>query len=331
MKRGFRVELELLTVLRGKKQDAWEELLLASGLTPEEQPAQTVLLWDEDILAATGSRQGNLLKYLATNPRYQGQGLLAKILTVLRQEAFGEGHRHLFLYTKPQNEQLFLPLLFYPVANTDKVLLMEDRKDGICSFLDALPRTDCASGAIVMNCDPFTLGHRYLIETAAAGCKHLYVFILSEDKSYFSYEDRMNMVKAGTADLANVTVVPSGPYLISAATFPTYFLKDRDSAETVRCQLDIEIFAKHYAPGLRICRRYVGTEPLSAMTAAYNKELSVTLPQHGIDLIQIPRKEISNTPISASAVRKALAQKDWDTVKQLVPQTTYDYLQEVAL
>ncbi|MBQ8797522.1 MAG: [Oscillospiraceae bacterium] len=306
-------------------------MLRSSGLTPEEQPAQTVLLWDDDTLAAAGSRQCNLLKYLATDPRYQGQGLLAKTLTALRQEAFREGHRHLFLYTKPQNEQMFLPLLFYPVASTDKVLLMEDQKDGIRNFLDALPRAEADSGAIVMNCDPFTLGHRYLIETAAADCKHLYVFVLSEERSRFSAADRLNMVKAGTADLPNVTVLPSGPYLISAATFPTYFLKDRDSAETVHCQLDIAVFTQHYAPSLHITRRYVGTEPLSPMTAEYNRVLAESLPHHGIELLQICRKEVGGAPVSASAVRAALAQKDWDTVKKFVPQTTLDYLQEVSL
>lgn len=325
------MELEHLSVLRGKKHQKWEQLLLSSGLSPEEQSAQTFLLWDGDTLAATGSRQGNLLKYLATDPRYQGQGLLAKVLTALRQEAFREGHRHLFLYTKPQNEPLFLPLLFYPVACTDNVLLMEDQKDGIRTFLDALPKTAGESGAIVMNCDPFTLGHRYLIETAAADCKHLYVFVLSEDKSTFSYEDRMNMVKTGTADLPNVTVLPSGSYLISSATFPTYFLKDRDLAEKIHCQLDIAVFTQYYAPTLRITRRYVGTEPLSAMTAAYNRALADALPRHGIKLMQIPRKEIDQTPISASAVRAALERKDWDTVRSLVPKNTLDYLQEATL
>ena len=331
MKGEFGVELELFTVLRGKNRQKWEQLLHTSGLASEEQPGQTVLLWDDDILAATGSRQGNLLKYLATDPRYQGQGLLSKVLTALRQEAFREGHRHLFLYTKPQNGQLFLPLLFYPVISTDKVLLMEDRKDGIRSFLDSLPQRETDSSAIVMNCDPFTLGHRHLIETAAADSKHLYVFVLSEDKSFFSYNDRLNMVKAGTADLPNVTVLPTGPYLISAATFPTYFLSQRDSAKTVHCQLDIAIFTQYYAPKFRITRRYVGTEPLSAMTAEYNRALAEALPPHGIRLIQIPRKETGGAPISASAVRAALTQKDWDTVRSLVPKTTFDYLQEVSL
>lgn len=320
------MDAELLSVLRGKKRQLWEQLLLSSGLTPEEDPGQTVLLWDGDTLAATGSRQGNLLKYLATDPRYQGQGLLATVLTALRQEAFQEGHKHLFLYTKPQNAPLFLPLLFYPVASTDKVLLMEDRKDGIRDFLDSLPRAASDSSAIVMNCDPFTLGHRYLIETAAKESEHLYIFVLSEDKSFFSANDRLNMVKLGTADLPNVTVLPSGPYLISSATFPTYFLKDRDGAKAVHCQLDIAVFTEFYAPKFRIKRRYVGTEPLSSMTEQYNAALAEALPRHGIELAEIPRREIDGTPISASAVRKALSANDRDTVRSLVPSTTFRYL-----
>lgn len=323
------MDAEIVTALRGRKYRAWEQLLRISGLEPEEAPQQTILLWDGDTLAATGSRQGNLLKYLATDPNYQGQGLLAKVLTPLRQEAFREGHRHLFLYTKPQNEQLFLPLLFYPVARTDKVLLMEDRKDGITAFLDTLPQAKKDSGAVVMNCDPFTLGHQYLIETAAKECDHLYAFVLSEDKGYFPAADRLEMVRRGTKHLSNVTVLPTGPYLISSATFPTYFLKDRDSAQTVHCQLDIAIFTQYYAPRFRIKRRFVGTEPLSPMTGAYNRALAQALPQCGIDLVQIPRKESDGSPISASRVRAAI--EDHEPFQHLVPKTTYGYLADKHL
>ena len=319
---------ELLTVLRGKKLQSWEQLLRASGLEPEEKPQQTVLLWDENVLAATGSRQGNLLKYLAVAPGYQGQGLLATILTTLRQEAFREGHRHLFLYTKPQNQHLFTPLLFHPVAATGSVLLMEDQKDGIRSFLDQFPQVTTESSAIVMNCDPFTLGHQHLIETAAAASKHLYVFVLSEDKGSFSWKDRLNMVKLGTADLSNVTVLPTGPYLISSATFPTYFLKEQDKAQTIQCQLDVNIFAKYYAPKFGITRRYVGTEPNCPITAQYNEALKAHLPELGIELREIPRLDQSGAPISATTVRSALAEKDLETLKNLVPDTTYEYLQE---
>ena len=296
-------------------------------------PEQIVLLWEDENLAATGSRQGNILKYLAVDPAHQGEGLLATLITALRQEAFWKGYRHLFLYTKPSNEHMFRDLMFYPVAATDKVLLMEDKPDGVQRFLKTLPVENCTGtvGAAVMNCDPFTLGHRHLIETAAAQSKHVYVFVLSEDRGFFSWKDRLNMVKAGTADLSNVTVLPTGPYLISYATFPTYFLKDRDSAEQIHCQLDIAVFTQYYVPRFRITRRYVGTEPLSAMTAEYNKALANALPAQGIQLIEIPRKETAGSPISASAVRAALAKEDWDTVKKLVPQTTFSYIQEVSL
>ena len=136
------------------------------------------------------------------------------------------------------------------------------------------------------------------------------------------------MVKRGTADLSNVTVLPTGPYLISSATFPTYFLKDRESAEQVHCLLDIEVFSKYYAPKFGITRRYVGTEPLSQMTNQYNDALKAHLPGKGIALREIPRLEQDATPISASAVRAALAQKDIATLEKLLPETSARYLQE---
>jgi len=325
------MDTEILSTLRGRKLQAFQLLLQKTGLTPEDNPEQTVLLWDSDQLVATGSRQGNILKYLAVDPAHQGEGLLATLLTVLRQEAFQQGHRHLFLYTKPENEQLFLPLMFYPVAATDKVLLMEDKPDGIQAFLNTLQVLPCTGtvGAAVMNCDPFTLGHRHLIETAAKECDRLYVFVLSEDKGHFSSADRLAMVKAGTEDLPNVTVLPTGPYLISAATFPTYFLKDRDGAQQVQCLLDIAIFCKHFAPHFGIQRRYVGTEPLSPLTDRYNQALKIHLPESGIGVKEIPRFEKNGSAVSASAVRRALTANDWAAVKALVPKTTFDYLQTI--
>ena len=207
---------------------------------------------------------------------------------------------------------------------------MEDKPEGIRVFLDSLPAPQAGDkiGAAVMNCDPFTLGHRYLIETAAKECDRLYVFVLSEDKGYFSAEDRLALVKAGTKDLPNVTVLPTGPYLISSATFPTYFLKDRDNAPQVQCLLDIEIFSTHYAPHFGITHRFVGTEPLSAMTRQYNKALKARLPDRGIRVVELPRLEKDGAPVSASAVRTLLGSGQAEAVRSLVPETTYRFLEE---
>ena len=322
--------VESVAALRGMKLTCWENLLKKTALTPDLHWEQTVLIWDGEDLIAAGSRQDNLLKCIAVDPARQGEGLLSGVITALRQEAFRKGLRHLFLYTKPSNAYLFGPLFFYPVAQTGDVLLMEDRKNGIRDFLEALPAETYTGtvGAAVMNCNPFTLGHKYLIRQAAGECDNLYVFVLSEDKSAFSAETRLELVKRGTADIPNVTVLPTGPYLISSATFPTYFLKNREQGGQVQCLLDVEIFCKYFAPRLGITRRYVGTEPLSPMTNQYNETLKDCLPGRGIELREIPRLEKNGTPVSASAVRALWENGDWEALRSLVPETTLAWLEE---
>ena len=324
------MDIETVYTLRGQKLAAWQALLQQAALTPDMDWETTVLIWEGGELIATASRAGNLLKCIAVDDSHQGEGLTATLLTQLRQDAFQAGHSHLFLYTKPKNREMFSSLFFYPIAETADVLLMENKENGIENYLETLPDDLCGGtvGALVMNCNPFTKGHRYLIETAAKECLRVYVFVLSEDKSQFSAADRLEMVKQGTADLPNVKVLPTGPYLISSATFPTYFLKDREGAEQVHCLLDIEIFCNHYAPRLGISRRYVGTEPLSPMTAQYNEALKANLPQRGIQVREIPRLEIG-VPVSASAVRNALQTQDDETLRNMLPPTTYDYLKSL--
>ena len=322
------MDIELVGRLEGVRKEKWKQFLAQAGLEADEQVEATVLIWDDGTLIATASRMGNLLKCIAVDEFRQGEGLTATLLTQLRQDAFSHGHSHLFLYTKPKNEFMFSSLFFYPIAKTDTVLLMENKRSGIADFLSTLPDDNAGGtvGAAVMNCNPFTKGHRYLIETAAKECDRLYVFVLSEDKSHFSAADRLEMVRLGTADLPNVTVLPTGPYLISSATFPTYFLQDRENAEQIHCLLDIEIFARYYAPKFSITRRYVGTEPLSPMTDQYNRALKAHLPEKGIELHEIPRLEQADVPVSASAVRAHLQNGELEVLARLLPETTYAYL-----
>lgn len=319
------MDIELVNLLQGTRKSKWCSLLQSANLSPDGQLDSTVLVWEDENLIATGSRWGNILKCIAVDDHYRGQDLTATVITKLRQDAFEAGYSHLFLYTKPQNEFMFSSLLFYPIARTTDVLLMENRQSGIADFLASLPIADGKTvGAAVMHCDPFTKGHRYLIETAAKECDRVYIFVLSEDRGHFPAKDRLELVKKGTADLKNVTVLPTGPYLISAATFPTYFLKEQNKAALVQCQLDIEIFTKYFAPKFGITRRYVGTEPLCPITSQYNEALAAVLPEKGIQLRQVPRLELNGAPVSASAVRASL--QDKVKLEQLVPETTLDYL-----
>ena len=324
------MNVEILNRVSGEKLKKWTALVTQTGLHSNTCPERTVLVWDDDELVATGGRDGNILKLLAVSPSRQGEDLLSKVVTELRKDAFDDGHRHLFLYTKPTNKYIFSSLFFYPIAETDKVLFMENKRDGINEFIEQLPEAEegCNTGMIVMNCNPFTLGHQYLIEKASSECDKLFVFVLSEEGSEFSAKDRFEMVKLGTSHLKNVNVFQTGPYLISSATFPTYFLKDRDSADEVLCDVDIEIFLKYFAKRLGIKTRYVGTEPLSAMTNTYNEAMRKKLPSAGVEFKEIERKESEGIPISASAVRAHIKSGEIDKVKKIVPETTYNYLKE---
>lgn len=324
------MDTEILPKLTGRKRNIWEQLLRSSGLTPDNQVDSTLLIWDNDDLIATGSRYGNILKCIAVDSSRQGEDLTATILTQLRQDALQAGHRHLFLYTKPQNRYMFSSLFFYPIAATDSVLLMENQQNGIAEFLDSLSVSPAEgiTGAVVMNCNPFTLGHRYLIEQAAKECDRLLVFVLSEDRSYFKTADRMAMVKAGTADLPNVTVLPTGPYLISSATFPTYFLKEQADSLNVQCQLDVAVFGSHFVPKFHITRRFVGSEPFCPVTSAYNRALHQLLPEYGVSLREIPRLEKERNPVSATTVRKLIEEKNEEGIRALVPNSTFRYLKD---
>ena len=177
-------------------------------------------------------------------------------------------------------------------------------------------------GVVVMNCNPFTLGHRYLIEQAAKQVKRLYVMVVREDCSLFAYTERKAMVEQGVADIKNVTVIDGSDYAISRATFPTYFLKRLDDAADTQMQLDLDLFRRHIAPALGATVRFVGTEPTDQLTRRYNQLMHEALK----DVREIDRLAKDGNAVSASRVRKAMEQGDMNTIRQLVPPTTLPYI-----
>ena len=310
---------------QGRMLEKLRQFLAQCGLDYDESIFFSAALMEEEQIIACGSLDGATVKCVAVSPAHQGEDLTARIMTALAERAAQDGNTHLMLYTKPQNRYLFQGLGFHPVIHTADCLLMENRRGGIDRFLASLsrPADDRKPvGCIVANCNPFTKGHRYLIETAATECAWVHVFVLSEDKSLFSAEMRMRMVKEGWADLANVLVHPSGPSMVSSATFPDYFLKDKLRADDIRCEMDVRLFGEKIAPALGITRRYAGTEPACAVTAAYNARMQQLLPSYGVDFCQIPRREADGAPISAAQVRSLLAQGQTQTLHTLLPESS---------
>ncbi len=184
-------------------------------------------------------------------------------------------------------------------------------------------------GGLVMNCNPFTLGHKFLVEEALKQCDYLYIFVVEEDKSFFPFADRLRLVENGVSEYANVKVLPSGNFIISSITFPEYFIKDTKPDVCIDASQDIRIFAHDIAPALNITKRFVGEEPLDPITNQYNQAMRDVLPDYGISVIIIPRRQSADgNPISASRVRQLLERKDFENIAQMVPASTLDYLKE---
>lgn len=183
-------------------------------------------------------------------------------------------------------------------------------------------------GCIVMNANPFTLGHEYLVHYAAALVNKLFILVVSEDKSEFSFKDRFEMVKRGTEQFPNVEVLPSGQFVISQKTFSGYFNKENLQDVQVDSSQDVELFAAEIAPSLGINIRFVGEEPEDNVTRQYNDNMKNILPRYDIDFCEIPRRIMDGQVISAKSVRAALETGNFDKVKKLVPATTFEYLRE---
>ena len=324
----------VLRPLRAEELSQMEALLAREGLRRDGGLDHSCGIFEGDTLIATGSCAGNTLRCLAVDGSHRGGGLLNQLVQHLIQVQYRRGNYHIFLYTKPQNAPLFEDLGLAEIARAgDSTVFMENRKTGFSDYLSRLREESAAleplsgpTGALVMNANPFTLGHQYLVQEAAARCSALHLFVVSEDASLCPAQVRRELVRAGTAHLKNVVLHQTDSYLISQATFPAYFLPDSDAATAAQARLDGAVFAR-MAEALGISVRYLGEEPFSPVTHIYNQLLSQTLPPSGIQCRILPRKAASSGEvISASAVREALSRGDWARVETLVPPSTMAFL-----
>ena len=291
----------------------------------------TVVIRENEEIIATCSKRENILKCFAINEKYQGLGLSNNLISKVTEKLFLEGRYHSFIFTKPENQYLFEGLAYKNIFTTDKVSLLESGNKNINSSLDKLKKeynidNNKEYTALVMNCNPFTLGHRYIVETAAKENENVIIFVVEEDKSVFSFKTRFKLIKEGTKDLKNVVVIPAGEYIISSATFPNYFLKKNDDALKEYTKIDCNIFGKYFVPTFNIVKRYVGTEPHCEVTNIYNETIQEVLPKYNVEVKLINRKEIESDAISASRVRNLLKEGNFEGVKNLVPKTTLDFL-----
>jgi [citrate (pro-3S)-lyase] ligase len=322
-----------------RQKQAFRDFLSKQGLEFEENVELVLRITDEASheIVGMGCIAGQVLKCIAIDPSRRGEGLSARVISLLVKEQFKRGRDHIFVFTNPKNIEESAGNVFQGfkvVTQTDDIVLLEMGSRDISDYIKELkektktiqPKLQGIVGAIIVNCNPFTYGHQYLIETAAKECDFLFIFVVSEDRSVFPTDIRMHLVQEGTKHLENVMVLNGGEYIISQATFPRYFMKDYDDIVLSQAKLDVKIFAEYIAPALNITRRYVGEEPYCQVTCTYNDAMKEILTPRGIELHVIPRKELKGKAISASSVRQLIRDNRVQETKKLVPETTYDYL-----
>ena len=307
------------------------ELFLAkNGLRLDEVDyyACVFRLGDDEEILAGGGFKGRVIKCIAVNDTLREEGFSSRLISHLMSEANQQGHDSVSVFTKPENRDIFEAMGFQLIAKASRAILLEygNGLRDYCHYLSGQRRLG-RSGVIVMNGNPFTLGHRYLIKEAARQVEWLHIIIVREELSLFSYAERLEMVRRGTADLLNVNVIEGSDYAVSSTTFPTYFLKQLSDATDIQILLDLDLFAHFIAPHLGIHVRFVGTEPTDLTTGRYNELMKVTLQARGYEVVEIDRKcGDDGKAVSASRVRALLAEGNYSAASMLCPPSTHPFL-----
>ena len=287
-------------------------------------------------IIGSGSLMNQILKFVAVAPKFRETTAFADVVKHLTTLAL-EKNKTSFVFTKPENAVKFQSIGYNELASAPPVYsLLEFGYEGINQYKNYLkklkrPIEGNQIASVVVNCNPFTNGHLFLIEKASRENDLVYLFVVEEDGSVFDFETRWMLIEKGITHLHNVVMVKGGNYIVSKATFPSYFLKNEnvDIVTRKQTELDVSVFAKHIAPVLEIKRRYVGTENYCNTTAQYNQSMKNILGKQGIEVIEVERKYVTDKDnyISASKVRKAIKEDDLGLVSDFLPETTLEFLE----
>lgn len=281
---------------------------------------------DNGKIVATAAFDGNILKLFAVDESRREEGFIPSLVTYIKDILFKKGIKQTFIYTKPEYENVFTSMFYSVLARTDRIILLTDDIDDYNKWIQSIKELGTFTTAVVMNANPFTKGHRYLMDVVQREVINIIVFVVEEDKSIFGFEDRFKMVKKGLEDIW-LEVVPGGKYIISKASFPSYFLKKTDDISKEYAKLDADLFVGRIAKDLGIKIRYVGEEPEDELTNSYNKALIERSKDSDLLIRVVKRLEVDGKPVSASFVRNNLNNKE--LIKDYLPDSTIEILEEI--
>jgi len=318
-----------------------KDFLLSLGFEfdPSEVECTMIVYNLKGEIVGTGSHLGRILKYVAVAPKFRDTTAFALIVTYMTEKLL-KIYKHTFVFTRPENSVRFCGLGYTLIATAEPLYaVLEFGFESIFTYQDYLrtlivPARTASVAAIVVNCNPFTNGHKFLIEKAASENEVVYLFVVEEDLSAFPFSVRWELIRKGIEHLKNVVMVKGGMYIVSGTIFPAYFLKNEMVSDVMQKQaeLDVKTFANYVVPVLGIKRRYVGTENYCKTTEAYNLAMKKILPAFGVEVIEVMRKatilRTENSPdyISASKVREAIKTDKLDELIDFLPDSTREFL-----
>lgn len=322
-----RFELRDISLSAERQRSAVETFLASAGLCIDAGLERMLgVFTGEDELKGCAGLDGNVIKCMALSPDLRGEGIAGSLVSELLTRAFAAGFTNVRIFTKPEYLPLFRDLGFVLCGCARNAVMLESDTSDLKRYKSYLSTLGC-DGVIVANANPCTLGHLYLIEQAASQVSRLAVIPVAEHKSnMFSYAERVEMLCAATAHLPNVIVARGSDYAVSAATFPSYFIKKASDVAEAQAELDLDVFARHLAPALGAVKRFVGTEPADALTAAYNRTMKRLLPGRGIEVVEIERRKESGEAVSATRVRTLLKDGNLRDALPLVPSADLPYM-----
>ena len=113
-----------------RKMEKVRTFLTKMGLGVDADVELFVIATSGFEIVGCGGLAGNTLKSIAVDDTHQGNGLSTKLLTELVTKAYDTGRYNLFIYTKPENYQMFHNAGFYQLTSVkDRVILLENSKN----------------------------------------------------------------------------------------------------------------------------------------------------------------------------------------------------------
>ncbi|MDV3158388.1 MAG: hypothetical protein Q8753_01890 [Pigeon pea little leaf phytoplasma] len=120
------------------------------------------------------------------------------LISFIIKRIYKENFNEIFVFTKPINFTIFKKLGFKLIYFNEDFGFFTNRYDYFeeyLVYLSEIQKKNIVSNmnnisAIVMNANPFTKGHQYLVQTASNNSDFVYLIMVKEDISLFSGRQR---------------------------------------------------------------------------------------------------------------------------------------------